>query len=151
MSKKVLCSECGFLCWHVQHESGEGSVRIGTVWSSYRKSFQAGEERGRYEVYDPDNEETGDLGCLRGLWHWAYSSKVNSESVNTEELRKSRDCSYYIKYEPAYTPEEHKELQREQYTNRMLRNAILLAAAVGGAIGAAGAIAAQLIYSVVTS
>ena len=151
MSKKVLCSECGFLCWHVQHESGEGPIRICTVRSSDRKRFQAGEERGRNEVYDPEHAEICDLGCLRGLWHWAYTSNVNSESVNSEELRKSRDCSYYIKYEPAYTPEEHKELQRERHTNRLLRNAILLGAAVGGAMGAAGAIAAQLIYAVVIS
>jgi len=151
MSKKVLCSECGFLCWYVQHESGEGPISIGTVRRSYRKTFQSGEAKGRNEVYDPDNQETCDLGCLRGLWRWAYSREVNSESVDAEELRKSRYCSYYIKYEPAYTPEEHKELQREQQTNRMLRNATLLGAAVGGAMGAAGAIAAQLIYAVVTS
>lgn len=151
MSKKVLCSECGFLCWYVQHESGEGPVSIGTVRRSYRKKFQSGEAKGRNEVYDPDNQETCDLGCLRSLWRWAYSREVNSESVDAEELRKSRYCSYYIKYEPAYTPEEHKELQREQQTNRMLRNATLLGAAVGGAMGAAGAIAAQLIYAVVTS
>jgi hypothetical protein len=68
----------------------------------------------------------------------------------SEELRKPRDCSYYIKYEPAYTPEEHKELQREQKTNRLLRNATLLGAAVGGVMGAVGAIAAQLIYAAVT-
>lgn len=151
MSKKVFCSECGFLCWYVQHESGEGPISIGTVRRSYRKEFQAGEKKARNELYDLANQETCDLGCLRGLWHWAYSREVNSESVNTEELRKPRDCSYYIKYEPAYTPEEHKELQREQKTNRLLRNATLVGAAVGGAIGAAGAIAAQLIYAAVTS
>lgn len=146
MSRKVICSECGFLCWHVQHESGEGPISIGTVRRLSRKEFQNSKCEGRNELYDPDNQEICSLGCLRGLWHWSYSSEINSESVNADELRKPRECSYYVRYEPGYTPEEHKGLQRDQKTNRLLRNATLL----GAGVGALGAIIAQVIYALAT-
>lgn len=144
MSKKVLCSECGFLCWYVSDESGERTTEVGTVLKFARKEFQNGESKGRGEIWD--SGEYCDLGCVRGLWHWTYSKNANLESVNAEELRKLRGCSYYLRFEPGFSPEEHKELKRESDARKATRDATLL----GAGIGAAAAIVAQLIYAWLT-
>ncbi len=149
MSRKVLCSDCGFLCWNIEDESGEGFTRTGTVRKSSRESFQEGKSDGQNELWAPDYRGTCSLGCLRGLWNWTHpaSTQVSSESVTAEELRKQRKCIYFAKYDPGHSPEEHKELKRESDTRRALVNATLW----GALIGAGAAIAAQIVYALLAN
>jgi len=69
------------------------------------------------------------------------------EYVEAGDIRRSRQCPYYIGYQPAFGPEEHKELKREADANRNIRNAALL----GAVIGASVAIIVQLLYILLVS
>lgn len=55
-----------------------------------------------------------------------------------DEIIQSRQCRYYIKYHPGYTPAEHKELISEART----RLTIIIATLLGASVGAAAAIIA---------
>ena len=138
--KQVLCSNCGFLCWYIQHVSGEGPYRWAELSQYYREEFQTGNFGG-----EEDNQETDEnyhICCLRRQWVWAPHIKGRRDYVNADDVRKPRQCVYYIGYQPAFGPEEHKELKREEETRRIIRNATLK----GAAIGASAAIIAQLLY-----
>jgi hypothetical protein len=139
--KQVLCSNCGFLCWYIQHASGEGPYRLEEVRKRARNDFQAGTFNGTSE--DQETEEDYQFHCLRRQWVWAPGSKLRPDYVEAEDVRKKRQCVYYIEYQPAFGPEEHKELKREAET----RATILRAALLGALIGAAAAIIAQLLYA----
>jgi len=138
--RQVLCSNCGFLCWFVQHVSGEGPYKHKEIGKHARTDFQAGTFKGTTE--DSEAEEYYHFGCIRNQWVWTSGSKFRSDYANADDVRKPRKCVYYISYEPAFGPEEHKELRREAETNRNIRNAVLL----GAAIGAGAAIIIQLLY-----
>ena len=139
--KNVFCTNCGFFCWLIQHESGEGPSRFGEISSRYRQGFQAAnpayEDVGIY----PDGEEH-QIYCLRRQWFLAPHREDRPEYVDADDIRKTRQCPYYIGYQPAFGPEEHKELKREAESNRNIRNAALF----GAAIGAGAAIIVQLLY-----
>ncbi|MCJ7633699.1 hypothetical protein MUP77_15075 [Candidatus Bathyarchaeota archaeon] len=143
--KQVLCTNCGFFCWHVQHESGEGSVRFVEIGVRFRQEFQAANPR--YKSVGADNEYSEEyrVYCLRRQWFLGQLDG-RPEYVNADDIRKSRQCPYYITYQPAFGPEEHKELKREAETNRTVRNAVLL----GAVIGAGAAIVAQVLYILLT-
>lgn len=143
--KQVLCTNCGFFCWCVQHESGEGLSRFVEMGTRFRKGFQA--TNPLYKAVDIDSEyhEEHRVYCLRRQW-FLGQYKGRPEYVNADDIRKSRQCPYYIAYQPAFGPEEHKELKREAETNRTVRNAVLL----GAVIGAGSAIVAQVLYILLT-
>jgi hypothetical protein len=128
------------LCWFIQHASGEGPYRFQEVNKRVRNDFQAGTFNGTSE--DQEAEEDYQFHCLRRQWVWAPHNRIRPDYVEAEDVRKTRQCVYYIEYQPAFGPEEHKELKREAETNRNIRNATL----IGAAIGAGAAIIAQLLY-----
>ena len=138
--KQVLCSNCGFLCWYIQHVSGEGPYRREELGQYYRKEFQAGNFGGEEENHETD--ENYNICCLRKQWVWAPRNKLRPDYVDADDIRKPRQCVYYIGYQPAFGPEEHKELKREAETKRNIRNATL----IGAGIGAGAAIIAQMLY-----
>jgi len=138
--KRVLCSNCGFLCWYIQHASGEGSYRFQEVGQRTRNDFQASTFGGAEE--DPETEEYYHFYCLRRQWIWALGSKLRPDYANADDVRKLRQCVYYMDYQPAFGPEEHKELKREAETRRI----IFKAAVIGAIIGASAAIIVQLLY-----
>ena len=138
--KWVLCSNCGFLCWDIQHVSGEGPHRLEEVSQSARNVFQSSSFGGTVE--DPETKEYFEFHCLRRQWVFAPHNKLRPDYLNADDIRKVRLCVYNIRYEPAFGPEEHKELKREAET----RSAIFRATLLGAIIGACAAIAAQLLY-----
>jgi len=143
--KQVLCSNCGFLCWFIQHVSGEGPYRLQEVSKHARKDFQATTFGGMEE--HPETEEDYTFHCLRRQWVLTSGSKLRSDYENADDVRKPRRCVYNIDYQPAFGPEEHKELKREADANRNIRNAALL----GAVIGAGVAIGVQLLYILLMS
>ena len=140
--KQVFCSNCGFLCWLVQHESGEGPSRFREIGRRYRQEFQAANPGYRDVDTDPESGEAYIVYCLRRQWFLAQHREGRPEYINADDIRESRQCPYYIGYQPAFGPEEHKELKREVETNRNIRNAALL----GAVVGALAAIIVQLLY-----
>jgi len=138
----VLCSNCGFLGWRTELPDGSWKAdKLFECGRHARQSFQAGEFNG--EEDDCETGESHKLHCLRLQWTLlphAISPKMNWVDANT--IRQPRRCLYYIKYEPASGPDEHKELKRGAESNRSIRNAPLL----GAAIGAGVAIIVQLLY-----
>lgn len=138
--REVLCTNCGFLCWYIQHVSGEGPYRFQEVSQRARNNFQAGTFGGTEE--DPNAEEDYQFYCLRKQWVWAPHNKLRPDYVDADDVRKPRKCVYYVGYQPAFGPEEHKELRREVETRATIFKATLL----GAIIGASAAIIAQLLY-----
>mgnify|MGYP001144110130 CR=1 FL=1 len=83
------------------------------------------------------------LLCTRRVWHeldFGEEEKQIEESLG-RELHSNRRCRLFYPYQAAYSPTEHKELQREAKNRTILIIGMLLAAV----IGAAAAIIAQLI------
>ena len=141
--RQVLCSSCGFFCWQTQHVSGEGPYKWEEVGQSYREGFQAGKYMGQEE--DGEAEEFYHVSCLRRQWVWTGGgSKLRPDYANADDLRKSRRCVYYVSYEPAYGPEEHKELKREAETRRTILISSLSSGLIGALIGATAAIIVRL-------
>lgn len=140
--KKVLCADCGFFCWYIEHVSEEGPFRFQEIGHRYRKEFQAANPNYSGEQISPEDEEYR-IYCLRRQWFFS-SIHIGGrpEYIDANDIRNSRQCPYYICYQPAFGPEEHKELKREAESNRNIRNAVLL----GAAVGAVAAIIVQLLY-----
>lgn len=77
------------------------------------------------------------LSCIRHVW-----SSYNLARVATLQAANSqRKCPFFFPYNSGYSPNEHRELQREARTQKVLIVGMLLAAL----IGAAAAIVAQFI------
>lgn len=78
--------------------------------------------------------------CSRHIWHnYEIGAKKEDEAANF--LNSNRKCAFYYPYNPGYSPAEHKELQRETKTQRLL----IIGTLSGALIGALAAIIAQLI------
>jgi hypothetical protein len=144
--KNVYCYECGFLSWL---PSIEATTR--EVDEVCRAEIKDGISKGQaFFGFEPSILHT--LGCHRKQWIYITAiSGVKASYNEISQISRPRKCALYYKYNPGYDPEEHKELKREEEMRITTRNATLLGAAVGGAMGAAGAIAAQLIYAAVTN
>lgn len=146
--EQVTCSNCGFLGWRII--APDGSYKSGELkeCGQYaREGVQSGEFNG-----EDDAIETGDIwrmACLAQQWILAPNLvKLTTRGlryVDISNVRQKQECRYYIKYEPGFRPEEHKQLKREAETRRIIIKATLL----GAAIGASAAIAAQLLYALV--
>ena len=143
--KQIWCTNCGFFCWEF-YASEDGSrtkiVECDTYW---RNRIQTKKDLGSQE--DSETGEGIQPLCLRR--QWIFSTHIRSSDfnyTNIDGLVQPRNCIFYIKYQPSFSPEEHKELQREGNTTQAIRNATLW----GAAIGAIAAILAQLLYAIIT-
>ena len=136
--RMVVCSKCGFLGWRTPDEEGNDFLdRKTECVQTYRESFQKGVKKG--DALDERNE-TCYIHCMRTQWYMGYGF------VTADEIRKPRSCLYFIRYLPGYGPDEHKELKRSSEERATLVNTSLLSAA----IGAVAAIAAQLLFVLLT-
>jgi len=152
MSKKVLCRDCGFLCWAVSYlrDPQETTIKLKELSEVTRRNIADGKLKGNWD--DTEEVEHYRIICFRRQWFWGPGNKdPRYKFIGNDELNQPTKCHYFTEYEPACGPEEHKQLRRERDVVKETRNAILWGAAVGGAMGAGGAIAAQLIYAAVTS
>lgn len=133
--KNVLCSNCGFMSW--QTLETDGSVERGVPCEcdlSIRESFQSGKFSG-----EGLNHTTGYLDrlqCSRRLW--TVSARVQSPNMrlyNADAIRQLRQCIYFMKYQPGYSPDEHKELKHHRETKWTIFVATLLGAIIGAITG----------------
>lgn len=141
--KQVLCSSCGFLAWRTYW--GEQSQRLEEFRPVFREKVKAGDFKG--EIEDHERDEVSKIHCIREQWRFAphITGGLEGYYCDVEVVRQSRQCPYYIKYEPGFGPEEHKELKRQAETWRIMIITGLCSAVVGGFIGAAAAIIVRLI------
>ena len=139
--KNVLCSNCGFLGLHVISIYATTTIESQLECAPrIREDFQKG-----VDVNKPNNvpkveaigrrmEEKANLFCRRLQWTLTWSKEDNDNYFSQpSEIRQSRQCRYYTKYHPGYTPAEHKELISEAKTRRTIVFATLLGASVGAA------------------
>ena len=120
--RQVKCRDCGFL----------GALRI----NRSVEFFQQGREN-----IDP-GVETGkrELTCTRHIWNYPDFKDKPIDSF-LEFLNSKHKCPYFFRYSPGYSPDEHRELQREAKNHKLLLIGMLSAAA----IGAVAALVGQLI------
>ena len=139
--KQVLCTNCGFFCWHFSVGNGEGPTRITENPPYWRKRIQTTKDIGL--SVEPETGEDVRVSCIRNQWVFAPHIKSSRDNyVNMDALTQTRKCPYYIRYEPGFGPEEHKELKREAETTKTIRKTMI----IGAIIGASVAIIVQLLY-----
>jgi hypothetical protein len=142
--KSVKCCNCGFLSLLEEQLLPDEEPQTLEDFKYLREL----EIYGYHECGRPTREyiakgTLGTLGqyiCSRHVWHnYELSSKKKEEAAIF--LNSSRKCPYFFKYSPGNSPLEHKELQREDKTQKL----IIVSTLLGALIGAVAAIVAQLI------
>lgn len=145
MKNQVFCSNCGFLGWLTVFE--DGSTRADKSVEcrpKAREDFQTGKFSGEQQY--SDREELDKIYCYRMQWLFVPRAvDLNRNWVDANVIRRPRQCPYYMKYEPGFGPEEHKELKREAETRRTIIISSLFSGLIGAMIGAGVAIIAQLV------
>ena len=139
--KQVKCYNCGFLAWYAPKATPEEEP-ITLDELKYIKEleifgFYECRERIRKQLANGTYPDVSTLTCARRVWSYYEYTKEQVSDL----LSKKRKCPYYFPYNPSYSPFEHRELQREAKTQRLLVISTLL----GALIGALAAITAQLI------
>jgi len=135
--KKVQCVNCGFLSRLPPEE-----LRIRAATSPKDHFYGEVTENGRQAAAKEITPLPQGLLCRRFQWNMEVPTG-QTESQIFEILNRERECLFFIAYQPGYTPNEHRELQREKTNQRT----ILRASILGAAIGASAAILAQLIWA----
>lgn len=97
-------------------------------------------QRGRDAIANGTHSGLSILRCTRHVWSYSDFRDKPADAV-FQFLNSVGKCPYFFPYNPGYSPIEHRELQREAKTQRLLIKGMILAAL----IGAGAAIAAQLI------
>lgn len=95
---------------------------------------------GRDRIANRTHPDLSILTCTRHVWSYSDFKDKPPDAI-FQLLNSERKCPYFFSYNPSYSPVEHRELQREAKTQRLLIKGMLLAAL----IGAVAAIVAQLI------
>lgn len=138
------CTNCGFFAWQISQDDVEGRIKTEECNLIWRKRIQNDNDLG--PLHDYETQEDIIPICYKGQWVFSKDMKTGSvkyrEYVNVDNIVQTRKCIYYTVYEPGCSPDEHKELRRQAQTDRK----IVVATLLGGALGAIGAIAAQLLY-----
>lgn len=146
--RTVLCTNCGFLGW--QHIAPDGSYlsdRVHECGPKARRDFQTRIFNGQ-AAEDLETHVYSELRCSKLQWYLSTATTPQTELLlPPETISQPRQCPYFVKYQPGYSPEEHKELKRDVATRRTL----LIAGLGGAAIGAAAAIIAQFLYVYLTT
>jgi len=137
----VRCMNCGFLSWRFYPPDEGKPSRIAECTPYWRDRIQ--NERNLGPPVDPETGEESALCCIRRQWMlFPHMRSSDLGYIGFDELLEPRKCPYYIRYQPAFGPEEHKELKREDETRRSM----FKAAIIGAIIGASAAIVVQLLY-----
>jgi len=131
-----------------------GEVKDSDIWDSgtrlhestwhHRTEFQNGTSHGT-DIHKVGSAawDSVTLCCYRRQW---------PRTGNTpNEVRQPRKCPYFFPYEPNFTPEEHKERQRDRETRQAMIRATILAAAIGAAAALIGAAIAAIAVLIATS
>ena len=138
----VNCTDCGFLGWQSSN-SDDGTITGKWECNQHRRNLiKTKKELG--DNVDPDTGDSINLTCSRSQWF--FVTRIGNPTFNfitIDDLISPRECSLFLKYEPGFKPEEHKELLRD-YKTRVI---VFKATIIGAIIGAVAAIAAQIITS----
>jgi hypothetical protein len=140
MTKKILCSDCGFLC-------GESDITYSTkeLDKNQRTELFNGTATGNLSILERELVNQYRFTCY--LKHWSFSNYGNATYNDVKLINQTRICRFFCRYESGYNPQEHKQLVNDKKTRNVTWNAALL----GAGVGAAGAILAQLLYAIVTN
>jgi len=139
MTKKTVCSGCGFLCWRVSDIRDEWGklIRRQEVNQSDRKALIEGTIKASEEI--TEFNEYYVISCMRDQWIWSPGrTHPRYKYVGIQDIQSLTKCLYFTKYEPAFGPEEHKELKLTTDTRRETRNIAFFAAGIGGLISTIG-------------
>ena len=141
--KQVKCTNCGFFCWEFYRPEDGSPTKIVECPTYWRDRIQTKKDLGSLE--DPETGEGIKALCLRRQWIFALHMKSSERNyIDVDRLVQPLKCTFYIKYQPSFSPEEHKELIRDAETRRI----VFKAAVIGAVIGACAAIFAQILYIV---
>ncbi len=141
--RNVFCTNCGFFCWGLYSPEDGSRTRIVGCPTYWRNRIQTDKVMGPKE--DPETGEGINALCLRGQWVFAPNIKSSElDYIDVDRLIQQRKCPFFVKYQPGFSPEEHKELLRDAQT----RETVFRAALLGAVIGACAAILAQILYIV---
>ena len=143
--RQVKCTDCGFLA------VAGGFERIFSLTELKEMGMDTLKEigligdtechkEGRNRVADYTHAAPESLNCVRRACS-RLDHKGKEKSDILDILNSRRQCPYFFPYSPGYSPIEHKELQREAQSRRVLLIGMLLSAT----IGATAAIVAQLL------
>ncbi len=141
MAKKtVRCIDCGFLSLVPPKE----------LWGHIRESgldfYGECTKPGREGVTQERHKNPQWFTCRRLQWNTDFPKELTASQIfNT--IKQERGCLYFYPYQPGYTPDEHRELQKDKANQRTLLRATIL----GATIGASAAILAQLIWALFSS
>ena len=145
--KKVCCVNCGFLHWAISDARDEfgATIRRTELIDYWRDRLLGG---GHFDGSSQENEDIFTISCLRNQWIFSKSIRSSKDIryIDTKALASTRKCLYFMRYEPGFGPEEHKDIQARAQDRKALFRATL----IGAIIGAIAAIAAQLIYAIAT-
>lgn len=134
--KGVKCRSCGFLA-----TTGLQTYSL-EEFKLLKELGLAGEVEvekiGRDMIANGTLQSPELLTCVKRVWA-SLDMKQKSTDEIFNNLNVNRRCLYFFPYSAGYTPIEHKELEREAKTHKLLTRNMLLAAA----IGAGAAILAQ--------
>jgi hypothetical protein len=85
--------------------------------------------------------------CTRHVWsEWDFRKEDNEiEKGLGLTLNSKRKCPYFFPHNPSYSPIEHRELQRDAKTRRLLIKGMILAAVIGAFIGVAAVVVVEFI------
>jgi len=141
--KKVKCRNCGFLALQGETPSILKDLTLENI--RLVKELELWDDQectqlGRDAIAEGTHAEPFMFTCTRHVWD-SYSFKSKPMDVILQFINSKRECPYYFQYNPGYSPIEHRELQQEARTRRLLLIGMLSAAV----IGAVAALVGQLI------
>ena len=141
LKKEVKCCNCGFLAWYAAKATPEEEPTTLDEFKYIKElevfGFYECRQRMREQIANATLPDVSTLTCARRVW--SYYEFKKEQVLNF--LNAKRKCPYFFPYNPSYSPNEHRELQRETKTQKLLIIGMLLAAL----IGAVAAIVAQVI------
>jgi hypothetical protein len=140
--KRNKCCNCGFLGLLSPIPLGLMSVQTMQDVKAAQElhSNQECIQEGRDRIADGTHSATIMLACTRNVWS-SLDFKDKPKDVVFQYLNSYRKCPYFFPYNTGYSPIEHRELQREAKSQRLLIIGMLLAAL----IAAVAAIVAQVL------
>jgi hypothetical protein len=143
--RRVKCSDCGFLARHLPVPQGLTAKTPAERIERRLKLKQLGvlephecSRRQRADVIEARLSEGFTVFCSRHVWSELDSDDLETEDELEDLLAEGRECRLFYRYEPGYSPIEHRELHREDKTRNLVIITTLLAAAVGAAAALIG-------------
>ena len=125
MAKQVRCLQCGYLSRIRQDFTFSGGVPV-----PFESTFEIGRLE-RKNLREFLEENFADVFCFKGIRRFGDVIERVENAVN-----ESRECKWYGRFDPGFSPPLHLELERESRQRRFLITIGMLSAAVGAVFGA---------------